>query len=247
MNKNQIFKHPNYPLTHILWVPGTNCHEETAHAFKLAGGNPNIALLNRVIAGKEKLSDCDIFCLPGGFGWGDHIRSGWIKSLDLVYRFGDQMLMILGKRIPLMGTCNGMQDLASAGLLNGELGNPTILMDINESTRFEHWRNTKIVIHHNPGCPWTEGLDGAEMILPVAHGEGRPISLSEKADWNIASTYGSKEGETKYPLSPNGSSMAGISHGVIFAQMPHAERKVQKSQGGTDGLIIFQNGVKAVK
>ncbi|MBI2459385.1 MAG: phosphoribosylformylglycinamidine synthase subunit PurQ [Parcubacteria group bacterium] len=56
------------PRVNILWVPGTNCHEETAYAFKLAGGNPRIVLLNRAIAGKEKLSDCGIFCLPGGFG-----------------------------------------------------------------------------------------------------------------------------------------------------------------------------------
>jgi phosphoribosylformylglycinamidine (FGAM) synthase-like amidotransferase family enzyme len=235
------------PWVNILWVPGTNCHHETAHAFKLAGGDPHIILLNRVIAGKERLSNCDLFCLPGGFGNGDHIRAGFIKAIDLVYRFNDQMLEIVEKKIPAIGICNGMQDLASAGLLNGDLGNPAILMDMNESTRFEHWQNLPVVFHSSPGCPWTEGLDNEEMLLPGAHGEGSPVILNNKAEWHIAATYGSYEGETKYPISPNGSRIAGISYGVIFGLMPHPERRVEKRQGGTDGLRIFQNGINAVK
>jgi phosphoribosylformylglycinamidine synthase len=235
------------PRVNILWAPGTNCHEETAHAFKLAGGESHIVLLNRAIAGKEKLSDCDIFCLPGGFGWGDHIRSGQIKAIGLVYRFRDQMLEIIEKKIPVIGICNGMQDLASAGFLNGSLGHSSILMDMNESTRFEHWQNLTVVIHHHPGCPWTENLDGEELLLPGAHGEGRPVILRDMTSWNIAATYGSYKGEDKYPISPNGSYIAGISNGPIFAMMPHPERRVAKRQGGTDGLLIFKNGINAVK
>lgn len=235
------------PRVNILWTPGTNCHEETAHAFKLAGGESRLTLLNRVIAGKEKLSDCDIFCLPGGFSFGDHIRAGWIQSLDLVNRFGDQIRLMLKKQIPILGICNGMQVLAAAGLFNGELGQPTILMDLNKSGRFEHWQNIKIVIHHNPGCLWTEGLDSAAMLLPVAHGEGRPVNLNGQAVLNIAATYGTYEGEMKYHISPNGSHIAGLSRGVIFGLMPHPERRVEKRQGGADGLLIFKNGVNAVK
>jgi len=235
------------PWVNIFWGPGTNCHKETAHAFKLAGGDPHIVLRNRVISGKDVLSDCDLFCLPGGFIDGDHIRSGFIMAIDMVNRFRDQMLLLMEKKIPMLGICNGMQDLAASGLLNGDLGNPAILMDMNESTRFEHWQNLRVVFHHNPGCPWTENLDGEEMYLPGAHGEGRPVILNNRAKWNIAVTYGSAGGETKYPVSPNGSRIAGISHGVIFAMMPHPERRVEKRQGGTDGLRIFQNGINAVK
>lgn len=235
------------PRVNILWTPGTNCHEETAYAFKLAGGEPYLVLLNRVITGKEKLSDCDIFCLPGGFSFGDHIRAGWIEALDLVNRFSNQIWLMLEKKIPMLGICNGMQALAASGLLNGELGQSTILMDLNQSARFEHWQNRKIVIHHNAGCPWTEGLDGVTMFLPVAHGEGRPVNLNEHAALNIAATYGTYEGETKYLISPNGSHIAGLNQGVIFGLMPHPERRVEKRRGGADGLIIFKNGIKAVK
>lgn len=235
------------PRVNILWTPGTNCHEETAHAFKLAGGEPHLVLLNRAITGKEKLSDCDIFCLPGGFSFGDHIRAGWIQALDLVNCFSDQIRLMLEKQIPLLGICNGMQVLAATGLLNGELGKPTILMDLNKSGRFEHWQNIKIVLHHNPGCLWTEGLDGATMLLPVAHGEGRPVDLGGQANWHIAATYGTYEGETSYPVSPNGSHIAGLNQGVIFGLMPHPERRVEKKQSNTDGLVIFKNGLRAVK
>ncbi|MBI2459384.1 MAG: phosphoribosylformylglycinamidine synthase subunit PurQ [Parcubacteria group bacterium] len=132
-------------------------------------------------------------------------------------------------------------------MLNHELGKPTILMDLNESVKFEHWQNTKVVIHHNSDCPWTKGLDGVEMLLPVAHGEGRPLSLNGQAIYNIAATYGTYEGKTKYPVSPNGSHIAGVSNGLILGMMPHPERRVEKRQGGADGLIIFKNGIKAVK
>lgn len=235
------------PKVNILWAPGTNCHKETAHAFKLAGGEPHVVLLPRAIAGKEKLSDCDIFCLPGGFSFGDHIRAGWVEALDLVNRFGDQIRLMLKKQIPILGICNGMQVLAAAGLFNGELGQPTILMDLNKSGRFEHWQNVKIVIHHNAGCPWTEGLAGQVMLLPVAHGEGRPVSLNGQADYQVAATYGTYEGESSYPVSPNGSHIAGLSRDVIFGLMPHPERRVEKRRDNIDGLAIFQNGVKAVK
>jgi len=235
------------PWVNIFWGPGTNCHRETAYAFKLAGGDPHIVLRNRAISGKDTLSDCDLFCLPGGFIDGDHIRSGFIMALDMVNRFRDQMLALMEKKIPILGICNGMQDLAASGLLNGELGRPTVLMDTNESTRFEHWQNEKIVIHHCLGSIWTEGLDGVEMLLPVAHGEGRPVFLNQQANCVIAATYHSYEGDSGYPNSPNGSLIAGLSHGVIFGLMPHPERRVEKRQGGTDGLRIFQNGVNAVK
>lgn len=230
------------PRVNILWAPGTNCHDETAHAFELAGGKPQLVLLNRVISGKEKLSDCDIFCLPGGFSFGDHVRAGWIQALDLVNRFSDQIRLMLGKPIPILGICNGMQVLAAAGLLNGDLGKPTILMDMNKSGKFEHRQNVQIMIHHHPSCLWTEGLDQKKMSLPVANAEGRPVFLNDHKTWTwkIAAMYGS------YELL-SGSHIAGISHGHIFAMMPHPERRVEKSQGGTDGLAIFKNGVKAVK
>ncbi|MBA4385788.1 MAG: hypothetical protein C0410_13710 [Anaerolinea sp.] len=234
------------PRANILWVPGTNCHEETAHAFALAGAKPCIVLINRLISGKERLCDCDLFGDPGGFGWGDHIRAGWIKSIDLVRRFRDQMAMMVEKQIPMIGICNGFQDFATTGLLNGKLGEPTLLLDMNRSAHFEHWSNAKIVIHDPGDCVWIKGLDGAEMHLPVAHGEGRVVNLVSKQEWDIAANYGSYEGESKYPISPNGSKIAGISRGNIFGLMPHPERRIDKRHGGNEGLLIFKNAVRAV-
>jgi phosphoribosylformylglycinamidine synthase len=239
------------PRVNLLYVPGTNCHHETIFAFKLVGGDPKLVLLNRVLSGKERLDKCDLFCLSGGFGWGDHIRAGWVEALDLVHRLRDQLTSMLEKQIPMLGICNGFQVLAATGLLDGKLGQPFLLLDQNTSARFEHWKGIKIIIHHQPGCIWTEGLDGIEMTLPVAHAEGRPVFLrdiDEHHQWSIAATYGTDDGVDIYPVSPNGSKIAAISNEVIMGLMPHPERRVDKGRhGGDEGLLIFQNGVKAVK
>lgn len=236
------------PRVNILWSPGTNCHHETAYAVKMAGGNPKIILLNRIIRGEEKISDCDLFVIPGGFSWGDHIRAGWIASIDLVHRFNDQLQVILERRIPTLGICNGFQILAATGLLDGNLNNPSLFLDMNVSARFEHWGNTRIILHHFLGCPWTEGLDGLEMELPVAHGEGRPVDLNptSASSWKIAATYGTSEGTTQYPKTPNGSPVAAISRGPIMGLMPHPERRANSRTGGDHGLLIFKAGIKAV-
>lgn len=230
------------PIVHILWLPGKNCHHETAFLFKEAGADPRIILLNRALSGKVKLSDCDLFVLGGGFGWNDDIRSGVISAIDLMYPLGEEMEIMLERKVPMLGICNGFQELVCTGLINGNFRHPTIMLDHNRSVTYEHWVTTKVVFHHHPGCVWTEDLDGYTAEFPVAHGEGVPVYLGKGTpDWQVAATYGSYEGVTDYPVSPNGSPIAGLSHGNIFGLMPHPERN-RKS-----GIFIFRNGVKAVK
>lgn len=230
------------PIMHLLYLPGKNCHFETAYWFGIAGADVRIVLLNQALSGKVKLSDCDLFGLCGGFGWNDDFRSGVITAIDLMYPLGNDMEIMLERKVPIIGICNGFQDLARTGLLNGRFRNPTIMIDHNQSATFEHWKNTKVVLHHHDGCAWTDGLDGYEFRAPVAHAEGVPVYLGEgEPNWQIAATYGSYKGESDYPQSPNGSPIAGLSYGNIFCMMPHPERNAP------EGLPIFQNGVKAVK
>jgi len=237
-----IFK----PWANVLWAPGKNCHMEMLKAFEDAGANPHLVLINRLISGKEKLSDCDLFGDPGGFGWGDHIRAGWIQAIDFVYRFGDQIMLMVKKKIPMLGVCNGFQDFTAAGILGGKLGEPGILMDTNSIATFQHWTDTKVIIHDPGDCVWLSGLDRMAMFLPSSHGEGRVVELAKRV-WHIAATYGTYEGQSDYPISPNGSRVAGISQGNIFALMPHPERKIFKRvHGGNEGLLIFKNAVRAV-
>ena len=236
------------PLANIFWTPGTNCHLETADALQKVGAKTKIITVYQVMKGKAKLYECDFFFLPGGFSWGDHLRAGWISAIDFIYRFHDQFIELVRQGKPMLGICNGFQTLAATGLLNGQIGKPKLLLDMNSSARFEHWGTTKICIHHYPGCLWTNGLDGMKMQLPVAHAEGRMVSLEDNIKWDISATYETPEGTTRYPASPNGSPVAAISREIYMGIMPHPERRADKGKhGGDEGLLIFENGVRAVR
>lgn len=238
------------PKANILWMPGINCHRETAHAFELAGAQAQIVSIFEALRHPPQLTGCDIFSIPGGFSWGDHVRAGWIAAIDLVKRLEEEFRFLV-RSVPMIGICNGCQILAATGAMNGEIGRPRVLFDTNASARFEHWSCTRVVMHHTPGSVWTEGLDGAELDLPVAHGEGRLVwengSEVERQPWQIAATYGTYAGDATYPVSPNGSPIAGISRGHILALMPHPERRREKAHGNDSGLMIFRAGVKAVQ
>lgn len=228
----------------VPWVPGTNCHHEMAAAFEAAGAQAEILPLKK--SNRPKLYETDMIGLPGGFSWGDHFGSGRIAAIDLVERFRDELLEALSCGIPIIGVCNGFQKLVNAGLLpHRSVGKPTAALDQNLSGNFEHWLNIKLVMRGN--SVWTTGMNGQVINLPVAHGEGRLIL--PQGDVNIIATYGTPQGMTEYPASPNGSPIAGITDetGLIMGMMPHPERRIDELHGGDDGLQIFRNAVDYVR
>ncbi len=242
------------PRVLIPWTPGTNCHHETALACELAGARVLIRPLKAMQRGD--LSDCDLLVIPGGFSWGDHFGSGRIMAVDLRARFGEDLHMLRQTKIPVLGICNGFQVLVNLGLLPGTPASRGFFqadaaLDFNAKYRFEHWHSVGMVLHEpiGVGSVWTNGLAGRMIHLPVAHGEGRLVRQGIAAIGNVVATYGSSEGETSYPASPNGSYVAGIcdDSGLVMGMMPHPERRVDKLHGGEDGLAIFQAGVEAVK
>ncbi len=238
------------PIVFVLWFPGTNCHKEMARAFERVGATATIVLIKELIDGRRTLTDCDILAFPGGFSFGDHFGSGRVAAFDLVRRFGDQLAAAREKRIPMLGVCNGFQILVAAGLLPGDgpIGEPTALLDVNISGRFEHWSETRVVLRDPGDCLWTRGLDGLTVTMPVAHGEGRLVGPQPER-WRVMATYGTAEGTADYPTSPNGSPIAGICDktGEVCGLMPHPERRIDVLHGGEGGLAIFGNGVSAVR
>ncbi|MEK7073469.1 MAG: phosphoribosylformylglycinamidine synthase subunit PurQ [Patescibacteria group bacterium] len=238
------------PTVCVLWFPGTNCHQEMKRAFEMAGANVQIVLLQEIINGRRTLTDCDIIGFPGGFSFGDHFGSGRVAAFDLVSRFADQLRAAREKHVLMLGVCNGFQILVAAGLLpgDGEIGTPTALLDANLSARFEHWSETKVVLRDPGNSLWTRGLDGREVIMPVAHAEGRLVGPTPER-WRVMATYGTPEGTADYPASPNGSPIAGIcdASGEVCGLMPHPERRINALHGGDGGLAIFEAGVNAVR
>ncbi|MFA5021149.1 MAG: phosphoribosylformylglycinamidine synthase subunit PurQ [Patescibacteria group bacterium] len=232
-----------------LWFYGTNCHEETMHALSRVGALPDLVLLSQLIDGSKRLFECDILVIPGGFSFGDDQAAGRIAAIDLTYRLRDQLVEVVARRIPIICICNGFQIVVEMGLLpgDGEIGKPTAVLDHNLTARFEHWAEVSVFLHEPPGvnCVWTKGLDGLEIKMPAAHGQGRLVPFNGLESCNVIATYGPGAGDSTYigdgGFSPNGSAIAGIGTDVIAGFMPHPER------AGEAGLAIFEAGVNSVR
>ena len=240
------------PRVSILYAPGTNCHHETADAFRLVGANPEfVHLTDDLLGGKKRLTECDILALPGGFAFGDHVGAGRVVAVDLLFRLRDQLLEVRERRIPTVGICNGFQFLILTGLLpgTGDIGEPKALLDRNLSAAFEsRWVDVYV---QEADCIWTRGLEGQKMHVPVAHGEGRLRLPDDFHDARTILRYGAPEGTLDYPANPNGSEggRAGICDptGLIIGLMPHPERALHPWLGSDDGRKIFETGVKAIR
>jgi len=255
------------PRVIVLRAPGTNCEEETAHAWNLAGARAETWHVGRLLEEPHALDLFQILTLPGGFSYGDDLGAGRILAVHLARGLGDALRRFHDRGGLILGICNGFQVLARCGLLpGGETTSPATLAR-NESGRFEaRW----ITLLPRPGLSPFVSFD-EPLELPVAHGEGRfltadPKTLEAMDDaGQIVLKYGDAQGKPtqEYPANPNGSlrAAAGICDptGRVFGLMPHPERFVSPLHHprwtrlgdalGPEGhgLKIFRGAVAALK
>ncbi|MGX1901483.1 phosphoribosylformylglycinamidine synthase subunit I [Thermolongibacillus altinsuensis] len=214
----------------VVVFPGSNCDVDMYHAIKDELGEE----VEYVWHDAESLDEFDAILLPGGFSYGDYLRSGAIA------RFANVMKAIRkaaeeGK--PILGVCNGFQILLEAGLLPGA-------MRRNHSLTFI-CRSVALRVENNETMFTSMYEQGEVITIPIAHGEGN-YYCDEKTlnqliqNKQIVFRY---EGE-----NPNGSleKIAGIMNekGNVLGMMPHPERAVHELLGSTDGLKLFQSIVK---
>ncbi len=242
---------------------GTNRDGDLAHAFELAGAEPECVPVEALRAGEATMDDFQILAVPGGFSYGDALGAGRLLGLDLVGWFGDQLRAAVDADKPIFGVCNGFQALVRAGLLPG--GQRPAVLTENDSGRFEcRW----VTLGATSGrSVWTDGLN-EPLRCPVAHGEGRFVAddlAALEADDLVALRYLDADGAATeaYPDNPNGSlgGVAGVcdESGLVLGLMPHPEDHVVPRQdplrgradvtGGQAGLCLplFEAGVRAVK
>lgn len=259
------------PLAVIVRAPGTNCDQETVHAFELAGARTQLVHIRELLEHRELLNEAQIFCVPGGFSYGDDIAAGRIFAQHLRGPLGDslQEFHLAGKLV--LGICNGFQVLLQTNLLipNNGGGSAKATLALNASGKFEaRWVHLQTAAPH---CVFLRGLD--RLYLPVAHAEGRFALLNQgeleklQHQQQIALRYTFPEGaiehteplsQLAYPWNPNGSTdhIAGIcdTSGRVLGLMPHPERYVQRLQHPRwtreelpeegAGLAIFKNAVR---
>lgn len=225
---------------------GINCEEETAAAFRLAGGDAVVAHLGALLRERVSIHDFHILALPGGFSFGDDLGSGKVLANRLVWRrtssglrLLDELERFLGDGKLILGICNGFQVLVKTGLLPG--GGPRGLQQVtltrNDSGRFEdRWVRCRVSGRGN--TPFLRGLDRLE--LPVRHGEGRLVFGDAGVREAVTGgglgclVYTDEDGRpaTAFPANPNGSelSLAGLTDpsGQILGLMPHPEAFISR-------------------
>ncbi len=224
----------------ILSGDGINCESETKRAFSLADIHADIIHIQDLIGGAKKLSDYDILALPGGFSFGDEIKSGKILSLKIEQYLKDDFNEFYHAKKPIIGICNGFQALTYLGVFDPDQSQ-SVSLDENTSGKFINlWVDLDINSHSE--CIWTKGLD--KLRLPIRHGEGR-VSFSKDREVNL-----NKEAVLYYDQEINGSykNIAGLTckYGTTLGLMPHPEAGLYKMLDPKNSEFNFET-TKALK
>jgi len=225
----------------VLQFPGSNCDQDMVHVLRNVLGHSA-----RLLWHKEKsLGDADAVFVPGGFSYGDYLRTGAIARfspvMQAVQAFAAQGGLVLG-------VCNGFQILCEAGLLPGAL-----IRNRSLQFRCEHVFLQAVT----PDSPFTNRVpDGKLLRIPVAHGEGCYFADEEtlarlRANRQILWRYVNARGEATDAANPNGSleHIAGVCNEArnVAGLMPHPERASESILGGTDGRLILESMIHTLE
>ena len=215
----------------IIQFPGTNCDLDTKYAFEKLGCNTNVVWHKEAILPENT----DLIVIPGGFSYGDYLRSGAIAQFSPVMKAVVAYANGGGK---VLGICNGFQILTEVGLLPGALKRNIGLHFISKFQTLKVVNNTNAFLGK---CASDEVLN-----IPIAHADGNYYIDEEgyaklEANEQILVRYCDKHGE---PVVVNGSvtSIAGICNETknVFGLMPHPERALENILGSEDGILMLE-------
>lgn len=219
----------------VIVFPGSNCDHDAYHAMKHLMNAETTFLWHK----DKEIGDLDLVIVPGGFSYGDYLRSGAIARFSPIMEAVQEYVK---KGFPVLGICNGFQILLEAGLLPGAMLH-------NEKLRFV-CKNVNIRVENNQTL-FTSGLkDGTVLNVPVSHGEGNYFIEDEglaelKENQQIAFRYCDADGHVTKEANFNGSvdSIAGITNkqGNVLGMMPHPERAMEPLLGSSDGITFFES------
>ncbi len=219
----------------VVTFPGSNCDQDMIYVLETILGQEVINLWHK----DTSLQGVDFVVLPGGFSYGDYLRSGAIAKYSPIM---EQVIAHGKKGGNILGVCNGFQILCETGLLPGAL---------------LHNNNQKFICKNvflkpeSASTLLTRGLDvDTAYKIPIAHGEGRYFAspkvieeLNEKDQ--VLFRYCDDSGQVSDSVNPNGSvdNIAGICNSGrnIFGMMPHPERAADVELGNTDGKLLFDS------
>jgi phosphoribosylformylglycinamidine synthase len=216
----------------VIVFPGSNCDRDLAVAIReVSGREPTM-----VWHGESELPDgLDLIAIPGGFSYGDYLRSGAMAARSKVMR---AVVEAAGKGTPVLGVCNGFQVLTEAGLLPGALMRNAGLSFV--------CRTVGLKVENSQSIFTNAYAAGAEIRVPVAHHDGN----YQADDDTLARIEGEGRVAFRYTGEVNGSAnaIAGLLNdaGNVLGMMPHPERALEKAHGNQDGRLLFEGLLEAV-
>ena len=225
----------------VVVFPGSNCDEDMVYVLGSVMKQQVVKLWHK----EHSLQGCDFIVLPGGFSYGDYLRSGAIARFSPIMK---EVIEFAGKGGYVFGVCNGFQILCESGLLPGALLH-------NNSHKFI-CKNVYIKAEHNDSL-LTSALDINQALkIPIAHGEGNYFTDSDTLkslndNGQVLFRYCDMNGNVSMESNPNGSldNIAGISNKAknVFGMMPHPERAADTELGNTDGKGVFESILSLVR
>ncbi|SFT85758.1 phosphoribosylformylglycinamidine synthase subunit I [Lishizhenia tianjinensis] len=219
----------------VVTFPGSNCDQDMVYVLETILNQEVVQLWHK----DTDLQGCDFIVLPGGFSYGDYLRSGAIAKLSPIM---GEVIKHANNGGYVMGICNGFQILTESGLLEGALLHNNSQKFICKNVYLKPATNDSAI---------TKDLDvNATYQIPIAHGEGRfyadEATIQKLEDNNqILFRYTSKGGDTTEEFNPNGSinNIAGITNEGrnVFGMMPHPERAADEALANEDGKAFFES------
>lgn len=222
----------------VLQFPGSNCDQDVVHVLRNVFGHSARLLWHK----DSSLGNADAVIIPGGFSYGDYLRTGAIARFSPVMEALQRFAVNGG---PVLGICNGFQILCEAGLLPGAL-----IRNRSLQFRCEHVFLKTITAE----SPFTSQIPKDKLLrVPIAHGEGCYFADEQtlarlKANDQILWRYANAEAQTTEISNPNGSldNIAGICNEArnVAGLMPHPERASEPILGCADGRLIFESLIR---
>jgi phosphoribosylformylglycinamidine synthase I len=219
----------------VVVFPGSNCDEDLVYTLQEVLHQNVVKLWHK----DTSIQGCDFIMVPGGFSYGDYLRSGAIARFSPIM---DEVIAHANKGGYVMGICNGFQILTEAQLLPGAL--------LHNNSRKFICKNVHLKADNNNNIVTQNLLLDSVFQVPIAHGEGNFFASSEELkriedNGQVLFRYCDSDGNITPESNPNGAlnNIAGVTNAKknVFGMMPHPERASDFELSNTDGRVIFES------